>query len=95
MNNINAAAYRRGNRLSAGAQQGRAVLVNGTVTVNTAEVLAGDNIILTRVVGTATTRGILTVGTIVAGTSFVIRAEDLAGALSADDDSTVFWEIVH
>jgi len=25
----------------------------------------------------------------------VIRAEDLAGALSADDDSTVFWEIVH
>jgi len=83
------------NRYSTGAMQGRAVLVNGTVTVSTAEVLAGDNISLTRVVGTSTTRGILTVGTIVAGTSFVIRAEDLAGALSADDDSTVFWEIVH
>jgi parallel beta-helix repeat protein len=90
------ATIKRGNRRSAaGGMQGRAVLVNGTVTVNTAEVLAGDNILLTRVVGTSTTRGIPTVGTIVAGTSFVIRAEDLAGALSADDDSTVFWEIVH
>lgn len=87
--------YRRNNRLSTGPRQGRAVLVNGTVTVNTAEIQAGDNVSLTRVVGTATTRGILTVGAIVAATSFVIRAEDLAGALSADDDSTVFWEIVH
>lgn len=85
----------RGNRQSTGPIQGRAVLVNGTVTVTTAEVLASDNIGLTRVVGAGTTRGILTVGTITGGTSFVIRAEDLAGALSADDDSTVFWEIVH
>ena len=83
------------NRYTTGAQQGRTALVNGTVTVNTVEVLAADSISLTRVVVAGTTRGILTVGTIVAGTSFVIRAEDLAGALSADDDSTVFWEIVH
>jgi hypothetical protein len=85
----------RRNRLSTGATQGRAVMTNGTVTVNTTEIKASDNVLLTRVVGTSTTRGILTVGTIVAATSFVIRAEDLVGTLSADDDSTVFWEIVH
>ena len=90
------ATYLRGNRRSeSGAMRGTVALTNGTVTVSTTEVLAGDTISLTRIVGAGTTRGILTVGTIVAGTSFVIRAEDLAGALSADDDSTVFWEIVH
>lgn len=87
--------YRRGNRVSTGARTGRSALSNGTVTVSTAEVLASDNIQLTRVVGAGTTRGTLAVGTIVAGTSFVINSTDLAGTLSADDDSTVFWEIIH
>lgn len=89
------ATYRRGNRHSTGAMQGRAVLVNGTVTVNTAEVLAGDNIVLEKVVGAGTTRGDLEVGTITAGTSFVINSRTNAAAISADDDSTVFWELVH
>lgn len=87
--------HRRGNRLSSDASRGRAVLVNGTVTVNTAEVIAADNIILSKVVGAGTTRGDLEVGTITAGTSFVINARSDAAAISADDDSTVFWEIVH
>lgn len=95
ISDLGTATYRRGNRVTDGPNSGRAVLVNGTVTVSTTEVLASDNIALTRVVGAGTTRGALTVGTIVAGTSFVIRSEDAAGALSPDDDSTVFWEIVH
>ena len=83
------------NRLSVGAMSGRATLVNGTVTVNTAEAQTGDSILLTRVAGAGTTRGVLSVGTIVNDVSFVINSTDLAGTLSADDDSTVFWEIVH
>lgn len=89
------ATYRRGNRFTTGANQGRAAMVNGTVTVNTTEVLANDNILLTKVVGAGTTRGELEVGAIVAATSFVINARSDAAAISADDDSTVFWEIVH
>lgn len=79
---------RRGNRLSAGVSSGRATLAAGTVTVNTAEVVASDNITLTRDVlgGTA---GHLSVGTIVAGTSFVINSSEAA------DTSTIFWQIVH
>ncbi|HEX9239209.1 MAG TPA: right-handed parallel beta-helix repeat-containing protein [Candidatus Bathyarchaeia archaeon] len=83
-----ALSQRRGNRLSTGVTQGRAVLVGGTVTVSTAEVLAADNIHLTRVV-TGGTVGHLSIGTIVAGTSFVISSS------SGTDTSTVFWEIVH
>ena len=79
---------RRNNRLSSGLVYGRAVLVAGTVTVNTAEVFASDNIHLTQVV-TGGTPGHLSVGTIVAGTSFVINSS------SGTDTSTVFWEIVH
>lgn len=86
---------RRGNRFTNGAARARLVLVNGTVTWSTTEILTGDNVSLTRVVGAGTTRGILTLGTITDRTSVVVRSEDLAGALSADDDSTVFAEIVH
>lgn len=78
----------RGNRWTTGAVNGRAVLVAGTVTVTTAEVRAGDNITLTRVV-TGGTVGHLSVGTIVAGTSFVIDSS------SATDTSTIYWEIRH
>lgn len=78
----------------AAARMGVATLTNGTVTVSTTSVTAASRIFLTRRVGAGTTRGILTVGTIVAATSFVIRAEDLAGVLSADDDSDVSWVIL-
>ena len=92
---VGTATERRGNWSTIGAMSGRAVLVNGTVTVSTTEVLASDNISLTRVVGGGTTRGVLEVGTIVASTSFVINATALDGTLSSDDDSSVYWEIVH
>lgn len=95
--NVNAVANhaQHDNWFSTGARMGSAALVNGTVTVSTAEVRTGDRIRLTRIVGTGTTRGILSVGTITNATSFVINSTDLAGTLSADDDSTIFWEIVH
>ena len=71
-----------------GILNGRATLVAGTVTVDTTEAIASDNIHLTRVV-TGGTVGHLTVGAIVAGTSFVIDSS------SNTDTSTIFWEIVH
>lgn len=80
--------FKTGNRYSTGASQGRAILVAGTVTVNTAEVIASDNIILSRVV-TGGTVGELTIGTIVAGTSFVITSNN------ALDTSTIYWRIDH
>lgn len=66
---------------------GQAALSGGTATVSTAEILAGDSVLLTIV--SATNPGALSVGTIVAGTSFVINST------SGTDGSTVFWEIVH
>lgn len=78
-----------GNRISlTAASSGRAVLVAGTVTVNTGEVLTGDNILLTNVVVGGTV-GVLSVGTIVNKTSFVINSSNAA------DTSTVYWEIRH
>ena len=88
-------AVKRNNRYSTGAVHGTAALSSGTVTVNTAEVVASDTIHLTRVVAGGTARGILTVGTITAGTSFVITAQTTAAATETNDTSTVFWEIVH
>ncbi len=79
---------RRGNRLSTGAMKGQAVLVAGTATVSTAEVQAGDSIILSRV-ASGGTRGHLSVGGISAGSSFVINSS------SGTDTSTIYWEIVH
>jgi hypothetical protein len=72
----------------AGVLAGRATLVAGTVTVSTGEVVANDNIILSRVVAGGTL-GQLSVGTIVAGTSFVINSDN------ATDTSTVYWLIEH
>lgn len=77
-----------GNTWSAGPSAGTATLVAGTVTVNTAEVLAGDTIRMTRQ-ATGGTVGHLSIGTITAGTSFVINSS------SATDTSTILWEIVH
>lgn len=71
-----------------GPNTGTATLVGGTVTVSAAEVLAGDTIAVTRTTlgGTA---GHLSVGSIVAGTSFVVTSS------SGTDTSTALWEIVH
>jgi hypothetical protein len=79
---------RSGNSFGTGASAGRAVLVAGTVTVTTNEVLTGDNIVLSRVVAGGT-HGDLTVGTITNVTSFVINSNNAA------DTSTVYWEIRH
>lgn len=80
--------YRRGNHRTAGAMQGRAVLVAGTVTVATAEVVAADNIQLTTVLQGGTTSFVFISG-IIANTSFTIQSN--TGA----DTGTIFWEIVH
>jgi Pectate lyase superfamily protein len=91
INDSSGTAYKRGNRFnlaSEGAVQGRAVLVAGTVTVSTTEVLTGDNIQITGVVAGGTP-GFLSIGTITNNTSFVINST------SALDTSTVFWEIAH
>jgi len=82
------AVTNKGNQLSAGVSQGQAVLIAGTVTVSTAEVVASDGIVLSRVL-TGGTEGTLSVGTITAGTSFVINSSNAA------DTSTIFWQIVH
>lgn len=76
------------------ARMGRSALVNGTVTVANTSVTASTEIFLTRRIQAGTTVGILSVGTVTAATSFVINSLDLAGALSADDDSTVNWLLV-
>lgn len=66
---------------------GEATLVDGTKTVANTSVKAGDTIMLSRktIGGTA---GNLDVGTITAGTSFVINSS------SATDTSVVNWMIV-
>lgn len=79
---------RSGNILSTGPSQGQATLVAGSATITTAEVQAGDNIILSRLAAGGTT-GNLAVGAITAGTSFTITSS--AGA----DTSTVYWRIDH
>lgn len=86
-----APAHQSGNRFASAAQQpsqGRATLVAGTVTVNTGEVIAGDNILLSRIVAGGTP-GELSVGTTTPGTSFVINSS------SASDTSTIYWRIDH
>lgn len=79
---------KRGNKFSAGARSGTAVMVAGTVTVSTAEIQTGDSVLLTNVTVGGTV-GTLSKGTIVNGTSVVINSS------SGTDTSTVYWEIVH
>lgn len=76
------------------ARMGRSALVNGTVTVANTSVTASTEIFLTRRIQAGTTVGVLSVGTVTAATSFVINSLDLAGSLSADDDSTVNWLLI-
>lgn len=86
---------------TAGANSaGKVTLVGGTATVSTTAVTASSLIRLTRQsVGAtgANDLGILSVGTIVAATSFVINAWTVtnATALQTDDVSEIFWEIVN
>lgn len=81
-----------GNKLSIGtgtnASIGTAVLVAGTVTVSTTAVTANSIIMLTcQLVGG--TVGVLSKGTVVAGTSFVINSS------IATDTSTIGWIIIN
>lgn len=73
---------------------GRAVLVLGTVTVTTAAIKAASNVRLSKVVGAGAARGIVELGTIVSGTSFVVNARQTGGGIETNDTSTVFWEIL-
>lgn len=85
---IGSNVYHAGNKFSTGPMMGRATLVAGSATVNTAEIQANDNVVLSRVVAGGTL-GELSVGTITAGTSFTITSS------SGTDTSAVFWQIVH
>ena len=86
---------------AAGANSaGTVTLVGGTATISTTAVTASSLIRLYRQgIGStgAAALGILTRGTITAGTSFVINSVQAADAtaLQASDVSVVFWEIVN
>jgi hypothetical protein len=69
------------------AKMGRAVLVGGTVTVSTTAVASTSEIFLTNRI-TGGTIGSLSVGTVTAGTSFVINSTNVL------DTSTICWLIV-
>lgn len=83
-----------GNKLNitsgSNASIGQATLVGGTVTVNTTAVTASSLIFLTdATTGALTNVGSLTVGTIVAGTSFVINSTNVL------DTSKANWLIIN
>lgn len=68
-------------------RMGQATLVAGTVTVANETVTANTRIFLTRQVADGTL-GHLSVGTVTAGTSFVIDSSD------ASDTSTINWLLI-
>lgn len=78
----------RGNfNLQANNLSGSAVLVAGTVTVTNTQIQAASNVVLSvKTIGG--TPGTLSLGAIVAGTSFVINSS------SGTDTSTVTWQII-
>lgn len=86
---------------AAGANSfGTVTLVGGSAIVSTTAVNAASIIMLTRMTVGATgaaALGILSVGTIVAGTSFVINAWQVANAtaLQASDVSSIGWMIIN
>lgn len=90
-----------GTTAAAGANSfGSVTLTNGTATVSTTSVTASSLIFLSRMtVGTtgANDLGVLSVGTIVAGTSFIINAWTSTNAtvLQADDQSNIAYMIVN
>lgn len=87
INNMNAQA--------SGPAFGTATLTAGTVTVNTSSVTANSKIFLTNIAKNASTAiGVLSVGTITAGTSFVINSLTAgSNTVQAGDVSTVAWSI--
>ena len=75
---------------------GTAVLVAGTATVSNTKVTASSQIWVQYATGVAPSIGagtlsVLTVGTVTAGTSFVINGLTAAGVLNPADNSTVQW----
>lgn len=77
---------------------GTVTLVSGTITVTTTAVTASSLIFISRMsVGSSTALGQLTVGTVTAGTSFVINAATQAtpGTPLATDLSVVCWQIIN
>lgn len=84
---------------TAGANSiGSVTLVSGTATVSTTAVTANSLIVTWRqAIGASTALGQLTVGTITAGTSFVINAatQGTPGTPLAADVSVVGWEIIN
>lgn len=86
---------------TAGANSaGTATLAGGTITINTTAVTASSQIRLYRQgIGAtgAAALGILTLGTVTAGASFVIESVQAADAtaLQASDVSVIAWEIVN
>lgn len=90
-----------GTTTAAGANSfGSVTLVNGTATVSTTAVTAGSLIHVTRLsIGTtgANPIGDLSVGDIIAGTSFVIGALSQTNAenVVVTDQSVVYWSIVN
>jgi len=84
--------------LAGAATVGLATLASGTVTINTTAVTATSRIFLTRrtLAGTvANTGAILVVGTITAGTSFVINSFVVAGTAASSDNGTVNWLVIN
>lgn len=71
---------------------GQATLINGTVTVAYTGVIALSRIMLSRKTALGTVLGLLSIGTIVAGTSFVINSLDSTGVV-VDDDSIVNYVV--
>jgi hypothetical protein len=71
------------------ASLGTATLSSGTVTVSTTAVTSSSKIYLTHAGGSVANAGLLYVGTIVNGTSFVINSAN------ASDNDTVNWWIIN
>lgn len=79
----------------AAATAGKSTLASGTVTVSTTAVTANSIIILTNISPSGVTIGLPTVGTISAGTSFVINSETTALAVQTLDTSVIGWHIIN
>jgi len=78
------------------ARMGTSTLTNGTVTVSNTSVTANTRIFLTRYApGASTALGTLSVGTVVANTSFVIDSRNPTDAtVQTNDVSVVHWLLV-
>ncbi|MDE3022113.1 MAG: hypothetical protein KGI54_09650 [Pseudomonadota bacterium] len=78
----------------ANAKMGQATLVAGTATVATTAVQVDSFVFLSRAVKAGTAVGVPQLGTVTAGTSFVIDSLDSTGTLVAGDTSAINWWII-